>query len=42
MADESTQTLLATGDAAANAKTIFGAESDVAAACSNASVKKMV
>jgi hypothetical protein len=44
MADESAQTLLAAGDAAANAKTISGVDSDVATASSssNAAVEKMV
>jgi hypothetical protein len=44
MADESAQTLLAAGDAAANAKTISGVDSDVAttSSSSNAAVEKMV
>jgi hypothetical protein len=44
MADESTQTLLAVGDAAANTKTISVVDSDVAAtsSSSNAAVEKTV
>jgi hypothetical protein len=44
MAGESDQTLLATGDAAANAKMISGVESDVvvASSSSNVVVEKMV